>query len=1330
MARDYAKEYRDYHSKPSQVKRRAKRNAARRLLVKEGRVKKGDGKDVDHKDRNPSNNAPSNLRVTSKKANRSRNQSFQSIMNTQPRQIPNGIIELKSGSEYKIKSLLKQDDELIGEGGLEKRVKKSAVLGIPMATAIGALYGAAANKGKTVLKEAGKLPAGSYGGGLGKYLGVGALVGGGAGSLSLVAERHSLKKRLEGLRRYPRSKGEFGEPGYTGSYMPQHSALPIMVEYFKRPIKMSAREELDMIALGRLEEEDTAIDKAGRIAKSAAVGGVAGRLLAWHPSVNTKLNRATAIGATLGAIGQAGAEHIAAAKVGIRGNPIDVKDESRKSMRELGGAIPGLAAAGGAFRAMGRIKEEEMKDMMQGLRMKYRGTVSEEDAIRQNVKHRRAMGMEGETFIPKMPKFGKRAAAAMGGRPVNIDESGGSVEDKLRRLADRAKGTPEGEAARRKLESLRARSGKTFSGRAKKAVYSALGKLGALFRSKTGKVAAAPAALLMSARESLNEIKFGGAWTRKEGKSRSGGLNEKGRKSYERENPGSDLKAPSKEAGNPRRASFCARMKGMKKKLTSSKTASDPDSRINKSLRAWNCSAREALDEIRFGRTDAAVTKWLNPSYSHQQKIMRGAGMQFLPFGIERNSVQAREVAKLLRERRGHSRVFVKTKGMSPSGYDLNRNYDQLEKALHPSLFSAREALDSIIAFADPRPRNSLGMFSGADGSEIDPEAIGTVYKQGVQPPMQPQDQEQDQEPGQEESALAGVARKLKGKKIRMSARESLDEIRFARGERAIRQIWPVTEHEKMAMFNKVPVFAKSRKMLADRLRAELPDLRKAMAYQKDELRATGYTGKFNWSAREALDGIIRLNSITYHETEADQYRRKSRGHREKSDASLGMLGYATTAAAAAMHPAVASRGAEYVKKAGNAIVGSSVNEGRIRGAVSKVGRYARENPAKVFRGAAFAPAALLGAGYAMHKVGAWRNDSKANEEYGKANDLRRQRNSMMQALLADRIRRPVQMSARESLDGIINFARGEMMLRGTGIPFPSRQELMNPAFDIDIAIAQRGSPEAKEMASALRQRASMERAARASKRTNWLSKMMRAIPPMRMSARESIDSILFDIRECKTGTELSARGELNTIINFAKGDFLMRTIKKVGVSAPRAELDAIEAAGRGVQGAFNQAATGAGRSDLAGANTIGKVRSHLAGQLNEARKATRNAPFKKPVAERPIAPNSGTAPDPRLKTAASYGNTPVGQTGSSVQPVNPAPYQQPVAKQPVAQEAVAQQAAQKQAEEMAGGAVKQPTAMSGPNLKYRLRGWRGASLAGAAGLGAGYALGGGSSNV
>lgn len=86
------------------------------------------------------------------------------------------------------------------------------------------------------------------------------------------------------------------------------------------------------------------------------------------------------------------------------------------------------------------------------------------------------------------------------------------------------------------------------------------------------------------------------AWTRKEGKNPKGGLNEAGRRSYEKQNPGSNLKPPVKKAeaakskkSAARRKSFCARMEGMKKRNTSSKTARDPNSRINKSLRAWDC---------------------------------------------------------------------------------------------------------------------------------------------------------------------------------------------------------------------------------------------------------------------------------------------------------------------------------------------------------------------------------------------------------------------------------------------------------------------------------------------------------------------------------------------------------------------------------------------------------------------------------------------------------------------------------------------------------------------------------------------------------------------
>jgi len=77
------------------------------------------------------------------------------------------------------------------------------------------------------------------------------------------------------------------------------------------------------------------------------------------------------------------------------------------------------------------------------------------------------------------------------------------------------------------------------------------------------------------------------AWQRSEGKSPSGGLNAVGRASYKRET-GGELKAPQPEGGS-RKKSFCARMGGMKKKLTSSKTANDPDSRINKALRKWKC---------------------------------------------------------------------------------------------------------------------------------------------------------------------------------------------------------------------------------------------------------------------------------------------------------------------------------------------------------------------------------------------------------------------------------------------------------------------------------------------------------------------------------------------------------------------------------------------------------------------------------------------------------------------------------------------------------------------------------------------------------------------
>ena len=114
--------------------------------------------------------------------------------------------------------------------------------------------------------------------------------------------------------------------------------------------------------------------------------------------------------------------------------------------------------------------------------------------------------------------------------------------------------------------------------------------LGTIYRDAQGKVSHN-----IKEEVELDEV---AAWQRKEGKNPEGGLNQKGIASYRAEHPGSKLSTavttePSKlKAGSKaanRRKSFCARMSGMKRKLTSAKTASDPDSRINKSLRKWNC---------------------------------------------------------------------------------------------------------------------------------------------------------------------------------------------------------------------------------------------------------------------------------------------------------------------------------------------------------------------------------------------------------------------------------------------------------------------------------------------------------------------------------------------------------------------------------------------------------------------------------------------------------------------------------------------------------------------------------------------------------------------
>jgi hypothetical protein len=79
------------------------------------------------------------------------------------------------------------------------------------------------------------------------------------------------------------------------------------------------------------------------------------------------------------------------------------------------------------------------------------------------------------------------------------------------------------------------------------------------------------------------------AWTKKAGKNAKGGLNEKGRKSYEAENTGSNLKAPVKSGDNPRRASFLARMGNMP---GAEKKPNGEPTRLLLSLKAWGASSK------------------------------------------------------------------------------------------------------------------------------------------------------------------------------------------------------------------------------------------------------------------------------------------------------------------------------------------------------------------------------------------------------------------------------------------------------------------------------------------------------------------------------------------------------------------------------------------------------------------------------------------------------------------------------------------------------------------------------------------------------------------
>ena len=113
-------------------------------------------------------------------------------------------------------------------------------------------------------------------------------------------------------------------------------------------------------------------------------------------------------------------------------------------------------------------------------------------------------------------------------------------------------------------------------------------------------------AAIAIAKKKEQGIDEGETWS-KHNNPRAGGMSKKSVSSYRRSHPGSKIQTavttkPSKlkkgSKSAKRRKSFCARMKGMKKHRTGAKTARDPNSNINKSLRRWNCESIEQMQEL------------------------------------------------------------------------------------------------------------------------------------------------------------------------------------------------------------------------------------------------------------------------------------------------------------------------------------------------------------------------------------------------------------------------------------------------------------------------------------------------------------------------------------------------------------------------------------------------------------------------------------------------------------------------------------------------------------------------------------------------------------
>lgn len=145
---------------------------------------------------------------------------------------------------------------------------------------------------------------------------------------------------------------------------------------------------------------------------------------------------------------------------------------------------------------------------------------------------------------------------------------------------------------------------------------------------------------------------------------------------------------------------------------------------------------------------------------------------------------------------------------------------------------------------------------------------------------------------------------------------------------------------------------------------------------------------------KELAARSVELNSITYHETNADILRRRARVHREKRDEATGMWPYAVAAPGLlAASPTLRYESASRVAALGNKLWKGEHSDNTAH-LGNKVAKVLRAHPGKVVSALALAPAAVLGGKLAYHTVAARSKDAGVNSELKLANEMRRQRNA------------------------------------------------------------------------------------------------------------------------------------------------------------------------------------------------------------------------------------------------------------------------------------------------------------------------------------------------